>query len=66
MTKKRRTAEQIISKLREAEVMLAQSEKMLKVCRKIGVMKECYFQLSIFKPYYLILHTKIKSYRVSF
>ncbi len=37
MAKKRHTAEQIISKLREAEVLLAKGTKMPVVCRKLGV-----------------------------
>lgn len=35
MPKKRHTAEQIISKLRETEVMLAQGGTVPKACRKI-------------------------------
>ncbi len=37
MAKKRHTAERIISKLREAEVLLANGTKMPQVCRRLGV-----------------------------
>jgi hypothetical protein len=37
MAKKRHMAEQIISRLREAEVLLAKDTKMPQVCRKLGV-----------------------------
>ena len=44
MAKKRHTAEQIISKLREAEVLLAKGTKMLQVCRKLGVTEQTYYR----------------------
>ena len=44
MAKKRHTAEQIISKLREAEVFLAQGTKMPQVCRKIGITEQTYYR----------------------
>ena len=37
MAKKQHTPEQIIFKLREAEVMLAQGKTVLQVCRELGV-----------------------------
>ncbi len=37
MGRKRHTPEQIIAKLREAEVELAKGQKTAEVCRKIGV-----------------------------
>ena len=37
MARKRFTAEQIISKLREAEVLVAQGQKMSLVCKRISV-----------------------------
>ena len=37
MRKKRHTPEQIIAKLREAEVALSQGAKVPEVCRKLGV-----------------------------
>ena len=44
MARKRFTAEQIISKLREAEVLLAQGEKMGVVCKRIAVMEQTYYR----------------------
>ena len=44
MAKRRHTAEQIISKLREAEVLLAKGEDMLQVCRKPGVTEQTSFR----------------------
>ncbi len=37
MAKRRHTAEQIIARLREAEILLAKDMKMPQVCRKLGV-----------------------------
>ena len=42
MAKKRHTAEQIISKLREAEVLLAKGTKMPLVYRKLGITEQTY------------------------
>ena len=44
MSSKRHTAEQIISKLREAEVLLAKGMKMPQVCRKIAVTDQTYYR----------------------
>ena len=44
MARKRFTAEQIISKLREAEVLLAQGEKMGVVCKRIEVTEQTYYR----------------------
>ena len=44
MARKRFTAEQIISKLREAEVLLAQGEKMGEVCKRIAVTEQTYYR----------------------
>ena len=44
MAKKRHTAEQIISKLREAEVLLAKGTKIPQVCRKIGITEQTYYR----------------------
>ena len=44
MARKRFTAEQIISKLREAEVLLAQGEKMGVVCKRIAVTEQTYYR----------------------
>jgi putative transposase len=40
MRKKRHTPEQIIGKLREAEVALSQGAKVPEVCRKLGVTEQ--------------------------
>ncbi len=43
MAKKRHTVEQIIHKLREAEVALSQKESLCKVVRKLGITEQtCY------------------------
>ncbi len=44
MAKKRHTAEQIISKLREAEILLSKGTKMPQVCRKIGITEQTYYR----------------------
>ena len=44
MAKKRHTAEQIISKLREAEVLLAKGTKISLACRKIGMTEQTYYR----------------------
>ncbi len=44
MAKKRHTAEQIIAKLREAEVLLAKGMKMPQVCRKLEVTEQTYYR----------------------
>ena len=44
MSRKRHTAEQIIGKLREAEVELAQGATVARVCRKIGVTEQTYYR----------------------
>jgi putative transposase len=44
MAKKRHTAEQIISKLREAEVLLSKGTRMPQVCRKLGVTEQTYYR----------------------
>ena len=44
MTRKRFAAEEIIHKLREAEVLLAQGKKTPEVCRKLGVTEDSYSQ----------------------
>jgi transposase-like protein len=44
MAKKRHTAEQIIAKLREAEVLLAKGGSMSQVCRKLGVTEQTYYR----------------------
>ena len=44
MAKKKYTAEQIIGKLREVEVILAQGGTAGQACRKIGVTEETYYR----------------------
>ncbi len=44
MPKKRHTAEQIIHKLREAEVGLAQGQTIAAVCKKLGVTEQTYYR----------------------
>jgi transposase-like protein len=44
MSKKRFTAEQIIAKLREAEVGLSQGQTVGQVCRKLGVTEQTYYR----------------------
>ena len=43
MARKRFTAEQIIMKLREAEVGLAQGQTVGQVCKQIGVTEQTYY-----------------------
>ncbi len=44
MAKKRHTTEQIIHKLREAEVALSKGEVLSKVARKIGITEQTYYR----------------------
>jgi transposase-like protein len=44
MAKQRHTAEQIISKLREAEVELAKGLKVPQVCRRLEVAEQTYYR----------------------
>ncbi len=44
MAKKRHTAEQIIAKLREAEILLAKGTQVPQVCRKLGVTEQTYYR----------------------
>ena len=44
MAKKRHTAEQIIHKLREAEVALSKGEPLSKVVRKVGITEQTYYR----------------------
>ena len=44
MAKKRHTTEQIISKLREAEVELARGLKVPQVCKKLEVTEQTYYR----------------------
>ena len=40
MARKRHTAEQVIDKLREAEVAIAQGQTVAQACRQIGVTEQ--------------------------
>ena len=44
MPRKRYTAEQIITKLREAEVELAKGQSTGQVCRKLGIGEQTYYR----------------------
>ncbi len=44
MSRKRHTAEQIIGKLREAEVGLANGQTVLEVCRTLGISEQTYYR----------------------
>ena len=44
MSKKRHTAEQIIPKLREAEVLLAQGVTVGEVCKKLAITQQTYYR----------------------
>ena len=44
MPKKRHTVEQIIGKLREAEVVLAQGGKVSEACRSLGITEQTYYR----------------------
>ena len=44
MSRKRYTPEQIIGKLREAEVALAQGETVAQVCRALGIAEQTFYR----------------------
>jgi transposase-like protein len=44
MSRKRFKAEEIIHRLREAEVLLAQGKKTPEVCKKLGVAEQTYYR----------------------
>lgn len=44
MSKKRHTAEQIIGKLREAEVLLAQGQTVPEASRSLGITEQTYYR----------------------
>ena len=44
MSRKRYTPEQIIGKLREAEVALAQGETVAQVCRTLGITEQTFYR----------------------
>ena len=44
MPRKRYTPEQIISKLREAEVLLSQGQTVAQACKSLGVSEQTYYR----------------------
>ena len=44
MSRKRFTPEQIIGKLREAEVALAQGQTVMQVCRTLGIAEQTFYR----------------------
>jgi len=44
MSRKRYTPEQIIAKLREAEVRLSQGERVGMICRSLGISEQSYYR----------------------
>ena len=44
MPRKRHTTEQIIHKLREADVALSQGETVAQVCKRLGVTEQTYYR----------------------
>ncbi len=44
MARRKRSPEEIIGKLREAEVLLAQGKKVPEVCRTLGVSEQSYYR----------------------
>ena len=44
MPRKRNTAEQIITKLRQAEVEIARGQAIVEVCRKLGTSEQTYYR----------------------
>ncbi len=44
MARKRHTAEEIVNKLREADVEVAQGASIVQACRKIGITDQTYYR----------------------
>lgn len=44
MSKKKHTAEEIVTKLREADVLLAKGQSIAEACRQIGVSDQTYYK----------------------
>ncbi len=44
MAKKRHTSEQIIRKLREAEIDLAKGQSLAVACKKLGITEQTYYR----------------------
>ena len=47
MARKRHTPEQIIRRLREAEVALSQGETVARICRSLGVAEQTFYRWCI-------------------
>ncbi len=44
MARKKHTAEEIITKLREADVLLARGQNMVEVCRQLAISDQTYYK----------------------
>ena len=44
MSKKRHTAEEIVTKLREAEVLVAKGQSIAEACRQLGISDQTYYK----------------------
>lgn len=44
MTRKRFSAEQIVNKLRQAEVLLSQGQNVVQACKAIGITEQTYYR----------------------
>lgn len=44
MSKKKHTAEEIVTKLREAEVLLAKGQTIAEACRQLGISDQTYYK----------------------
>lgn len=44
MSKRKHTAEEIVTKLREAEVLLAKGQTIAEACRQIGISDQTYYK----------------------
>jgi putative transposase len=44
MSKKKHTAEEIVTKLREAEVLLAKGQSIAEACRQLGISDQTYYK----------------------
>jgi len=44
MSRKRHTTEQIISKLRQAEVLQSNGQSIVEICRQIGIKEQTYYK----------------------
>jgi putative transposase len=44
MPKKRTSTEEIVTKLREAEILLAKGQTVIEICRQMGVSEQTYYR----------------------